>query len=198
MSTESSSNFNKGSKITLLYEGVENDSIISTTGYIKNVDSQNIVLHNRLKDVSINFNVETKSGKKLYRQNNEISKINVKSFREWKYDNEVHIVLPSVNEITDDDNKHPIVVTGSREERHKIDFKDILFNVNGHKVGVVSQKGGSEWMIISIEPSKDNDDKILDCGFNNVKSEYDVIHIATKFNIGVFSFNELDRSKFTH
>lgn len=197
MSTESSLNFNKGSKITLLYEDVESDSIISTTGYIKNVDSQNTVIHNRVKDVSINFNVETKNGKKLDRQNNKVSKINVKSFRQWKYDNEVHIVLPSVDKITAN-NKYPIEVTGSIEERHSIDFKDIMFNVNGHRVGVMSQKGGSEWMIISIEPSKDNDDKILDCGFNNVKSEYDVIHIATKFNIGVFSFNELDRSKFTH
>lgn len=197
MSTESSLNFNKGSKITLLYEDVESDSIISTTGYIKNVDSQNTVIHNRVEDVSINFNVETKNGKKLDRQNNKVSKINVKSFRQWKYDNEVHIVLPSVDEITAN-NKYPIEVTGSIEERHSIDFKDIMFNVNGHRVGVMSQKGGSEWMIISIEPSKDNEDKILDCGFNNVKSEYDVIHIATKFNIGVFSFNELDRSKFTH
>lgn len=197
MSTESSLNFNKGSKITLLYEAVESDSIISTTGYIKNVDSQKTVIHNRVKDVSINFNVETKNGKKLDRQNNKVSKINVKSFREWKYDNEVHIVLPSVDEITAN-NKHQIVVSGSIEERHSIDFQNIMFNVNGHRVGVMSQKGGSEWMIISIEPSKDNDDKILDCGFNNVVSEYDVMYIATKFNIGVFSFNELERSKFTH
>lgn len=192
MSTESSLDFNEGSKITLLYEDVESESIISTTGYIKNVDSQNIVLHNRLKDVSINFNVETKSGKKLDKSDNNVSEINIKTFREWEFQNELHIVLPTANDIKSN-NTYPITVTGSLEGDYNIDFRNIKFNLNGHSIGVMNQKGGSEWMITDIKSSNDNNDKIVSCGFYNEISDYDVIYIATNFKTSVFSIDKLNR-----
>jgi hypothetical protein len=192
MSTESNLDYKKNSKLTLSYKGVDSDTIRSITGYIKKVEGVNLVIHNKFNNTFINFNVETKDGKKLDKSNDKISEIDVKTFKEWKYENEVHIALPTADDIESKDT-YPISVTGSVDNRYNIDFRSIIFNVNGHKIGLINQKEGSKWKITHIKLSDDNDDEIVDCGFHSVVSDYTVFYVATQFKIGVFSINNMNR-----
>jgi hypothetical protein len=184
MSTEQILDLKTDSKITISYTDTSSDSIKYVTGQIKKVSGQSVVVHNNKINTSINFDMETNSGKILDAKDEKVTNINVKTYREWEYNHEAHIILPSEDEIRSD-NKHSIILSGNKKD---IVFTDIVFTVNGHRVGVMYRKNDG-WDISDVRDTGDHG-KIVSCDFHSVTSEYDAIYIATEYAISSVDFDK--------
>lgn len=184
MSTEQSLDLKIDSNVTMSYKDTSSDSIKYVTGQVKKVSGQSVVIHNNKINISINFDMNTDSGKILDTKKEEVANINIKTYREWEYNHEAHIVLPSVDEIRSD-NKHSIILSGNQKD---IVFTDIVFTVNGHRVGVMYRKNDG-WDISDVRDTGDHG-KIVSCGFHKSMSGYDGIYIATEYAISGVSFEK--------
>lgn len=173
--------------ITLVYSYDSNNKFGCISGHIKRFRYNEIIVHNKSENKSVNFNKQTKRGK-ILTKSNQIHNIIVKGFRVWESNSELHILLPSEYHIRSQNEFRIDTIKGITDgiTNGIKEYENDTYNVKSNNILISMNNGNDNNSVIRIEYESD-DWNISEVGLDSSVSR-------NEFNIGFFDNNKSDRN----